>query len=141
MAYYTCPKCKSTFSLREGMDKCPACLTPISDDIKSEFSDMESTPSKDGEASVAPKFEDLSFKPIDASEQMVNVDEGSYIIGAVLGLFLNWIGLIIALVMKKKKTIRGALIAFIVNIVVSVIVVIILVTVFGMGIFTTIDTL
>ena len=44
------------------------------------------------------------------------VDEGSYLVGVLLALFLNWIGLIIAVVMKKRKTTKGAVITFLVMI-------------------------
>ena len=133
MAYYTCPKCKSTFSLREGMDKCPACFAPISDSVKPEFYDesyvppivpTDDTPKETG---TAPKFEDLSFSPIDTSAQPTNVDEGSYVIGVILTFFLSWIGLIIALCMKKRKTTKGAVITFIVMIALYVILAIVLV--------------
>lgn len=121
MAYYTCPKCKSTFDLREGMDKCPACLTPISDGIKSEFySDASFSLDKTEDAASAPKFEDLAFSPVDSTTQPVATDEGSYALGVVLAIFLSWIGLIIAGVTRKRKTIKGAVITFIVTIVLSI---------------------
>ena len=43
-------------------------------------------------------------------------DEGSGLIGFILVFFLNWLGLIIAVLMKKRKTTRGAIITFVVEI-------------------------
>lgn len=45
-----------------------------------------------------------------ANNEYVSSDEGSYVVGIVLVLFLNWIGLIIAIATKKPRTIKGALI-------------------------------
>ena len=39
-------------------------------------------------------------------------DEGSAFVGVILVLFLNWIGLIIAIIMKKRKTRKAAIITF-----------------------------
>ena len=44
------------------------------------------------------------------------VDEGSYLIGFLLVFFLNLLGLIIALVMKKSKTTKGAVITLLIQI-------------------------
>ena len=61
-----------------------------------------------------------------ANNEYVNSDEGSYILGVILVIFLNWIGLIIAVVMRKRKTTKGAIIAFIVYIVFNALLIIVL---------------
>lgn len=47
-----------------------------------------------------------------SSSRPATVDEGSVAVGLILSLFLGLIGFIIALVMGKKKTIKGAGIGF-----------------------------
>ena len=55
-----------------------------------------------------------------ANNEYVNTDEGSYLIGVILVLFLNWIGLIVAIVMRKRKTTKAAIITFAISIVLSI---------------------
>lgn len=47
-----------------------------------------------------------------SNSRPANVDEGSVAVGFILSFFLGLIGFIIALVMGKKKTIKGAGIGF-----------------------------
>ena len=49
------------------------------------------------------------------------MDEGSYGAGIVLGLFLDVIGLIIALCLGKKETIKGAIVGTIISIILCVV--------------------
>ena len=44
------------------------------------------------------------------------VDEGSAAVGVILVLFLNWIGLVIAIITKKRKTTKAAIITLVVEI-------------------------
>ena len=44
------------------------------------------------------------------------VDEGSAAVGVILVLFLNWIGLVIAIITKKRKTTKSAIITLVVEI-------------------------
>ena len=56
-----------------------------------------------------------SYSPASSSSDS-SYDEGSGLIGFILVFFLNWLGLIIAVLMKKRKTTRGAIITFVVEI-------------------------
>ena len=120
MGYYTCPKCGSTYELKEGLTHCPACLSPIVI-TKNQFDDDYNVE----EEAKTPATQDLKFSKVDSGP-----DEGSYLIGFILGFFLSWIGLIIAVMMQKKKTFKAALIAMIVSIVLGAIFVVIYMFVF-----------
>ena len=138
MAYYTCPKCQSTYELRAGMTHCPACLAPIrghENDIPKEFGffkDEEQSSDNEikeplelpNEPVKAPAYKDMSFTPVD--ESATSGDEGSYLVGFVLAFFLSWIGLIIAAVMQKRKTLKGAIITFFVQLGLEIIFLVIL---------------
>ena len=55
-------------------------------------------------------------RPSYSSSSSGYVDEGSTAVGVVLVLFLNWIGLIIAAITRKRKTTKAAIITFLVEI-------------------------
>ena len=136
MAYYTCPKCQSTYELRAGLTHCPACLAPIKgreDELLKEYefdkNEIQTLEDDNNQHQVeepvkVPAYKDMSFSPV--NESASSIDEGSYLVGFVLAFFLSWIGLIIAAVMQKKKTLRGALITFLVIIALDIIAMIIL---------------
>jgi uncharacterized membrane protein len=56
-----------------------------------------------------------------SQEGFNNVDEGSIIIGFLLGYLLSLIGLGVAIIMKKSKTIKGAWYGFVVGLLSSAI--------------------
>lgn len=76
-----------------------------------------------------------SIQPVNdngsSSYSPVYEDEGSGVVGFILVFFLSWIGLIIAIVMKKRKTTKAAIITFIVEVALGIIIgVIVMVLVF-----------
>ena len=137
MAYYTCPNCGSTYELREGMDYCPACREKINAYGKSDVVDSPFTKSdtKDGQGfTLDTKVSDIQstathqryYGPAGGLDDSVSGGEGAIWIGLLLGIFLSWIGLIIAAVMKKKKTLIGAIIGFVIVVVADIVLYIIL---------------
>lgn len=135
MPYYTCPKCQSTYELRAGVTRCPACFEPIHFNELQKDDSLELKTPEDNEMVVPsfsqiekekpaePTYKEVTFSP---TNDYSGADEGSYILGVVLALFLSWIGLIIAGVIQKKKTFRGALITFFVCVALEVILIIVL---------------
>ena len=125
MSFYTCPKCGSTYELREDMDYCPACREKIHSFTKGDVIDADYLKYDDGQRCVDPFRKSVTVSP---QEQKQGIDdsveggEGSILAGLALGFFLNTIGLIVAAILKKKRTLIGALIGFGINMVAAVII-------------------
>lgn len=94
-----CRKCG--FIMKDGMSQCPLCYEYI-------HPQRVLTPTT--------RFERIT----NADELTLYVDEGSFWGGFFLVFFLGFIGMIIAAAISKRKTTLGAMVCFIIDIVVFV---------------------
>lgn len=74
--------------------------------------------------------------PAKTNENKQNpVDDGSYLIGILLGCFLNVLGLIVAIFIKQKKTKKAliitSLISFLMTIIIAILVVHTMIKIYG----------
>lgn len=69
------------------------------------------------QSSLAVPFQD---EPVYNQSQPITEDVGNYGVGFILGFFLGLLGMIIALVLNKKETIRGAITGLVVSFVGSI---------------------
>ena len=132
MASKKCPNCGSVVSSDNSF--CPNCGAKLGLDLSNDL-DSSFKPTIEQDDVLNQRLDPDVVQKLDADDlQLRNdpifdeptysepaqpvhtgIDEGSYAIGFVLVFFLQIIGLIIALVMKKRKTRKGAVITFLVG--------------------------
>lgn len=98
-----CPKCSETIPANS--NRCIYCGYVVTKEDRDDFiNEMIKHPV---ETSEVPDFEN-DYEPIPVSR-------GSYFLGVVLGLFLNLLGVVIAIATKGRRTKVGSGIGFIVG--------------------------